>query len=416
MAEPLLTRGIPQTDSSTITPIHAPRRTGAAGGGRAGSDGALRIAMLAPPWIAVPPPGYGGVEAVIASLTDELVRHGHNVTLFAAPGSRSAAYVHALLDRGHPDEIERALYEVDHVARAFEAIDRAASDGWPFDVVHDHCGFTAFAMADRLATPLVHTLHGPFTSETAAFYAHHATKAPVVAISRAQLAAAPTGLRVAGVVPNPIVADDWPLVSDKQPYLLWVGRMTPEKGPHCAIRAARLAGMPLVLAGPVQPGQHAFFAREIEPEIDGRQVRYVGEIAGERKRRLFSRARALLMPIRWPEPFGMVMLEAMVCGTPVIAFPEGAARELVIPQETGMLVADECEMARACQRVGAIDPVGCRQSIVRRCDVRMVANLYERVYRQVCAQSGRGNGHLGDHRRRVDDPGLDAAPTAATGG
>lgn len=361
---------------------HRPQVNGRWGKGE-GSPRTLRIAMLAPPWIPVPPPGYGGIEAVVDAITRELVHRGHEVTLLAAPGSHSEAEVVELLDHPHPDGIERALFEADHVARAFALIDKASRHGRPYDVVHDHCGFTAFAMADRLSTPVVHTLHGPFTAETAAFYAHHAEKAQVVAISRAQLAQAPDGLRVAGVVPNPIDARQWPLVEDKDGYLLWVGRVTAEKGPHRAIAAARLAQMPLVLAGPVQPGQERFFEHEVAPHIDGEQIRYVGEVAGADKVRLFSRARALLMPIRWPEPFGMVMLEAMVCGTPVIAFPEGSARELVIPGETGFLVDGEEEMADACEVTGRIDAARCRRTIVERCDVAAVAAAYEDVYRRV---------------------------------
>jgi glycosyltransferase involved in cell wall biosynthesis len=355
---------------------------------RSGAAGPLRIAMLAPPWIPVPPPGYGGIEAVVDQITRELVRRGHQVTLFAAPGSRSAAEVVELLERNHPDEIERALYEADHVARAFAAIDRAGRHGRPYDVVHDHCGFTAFAMADRLSTPLVHTLHGPFTPETTAFYAHHAAKAQVVAISRAQLAQAPPGLQVAGVVPNPIEAARWPLVVQKHGYLLWVGRMTVEKGPHRAIAAARRARMPLLLAGPVQPGQERFFEDQVAPHIDGERVRYLGEVGGEHKTRLFSHASALLMPIRWAEPFGMVMLEAMVCGTPVIAFPEGAASELVIQGKTGFLVADEEQMAAAARRVSEIDPRRCRAAVLRRFEVSVVTAADEEVYRRVKLDAG----------------------------
>jgi hypothetical protein len=146
---------------------------------------ALRIAMLAPPWISVPPPGYGGVESVVSVLTEALVERGHDVTLFCAPGSESSATVTTLLRESHPDEIERALYEADHVSRAFAEIDSRRP---PFDVVHDHCGFTALAMADRLTTPMVHTVHGPFTGPTGDFYAHHGHKAGLVGISRAQLA------------------------------------------------------------------------------------------------------------------------------------------------------------------------------------------------------------------------------------
>src|SRR5580693_3355778 len=306
----------------------------------------LRVAMLAPPWIPVPAPGYGGVESVVSSLTEALVGLGHEVTLFCAPGSVSGASVVTLLEESHPHEIERSLYEVDHVGRAFDMIDSSAGRE-RFDVIHDHCGFTGLAMANRIDTPLVHTLHGPFTADTAAFYAHHGHKGTLVGISRAQLASAPSGLEPLGPIPNPIDLRAWPAQARKGDYLLWIGRMSPEKGPHRAIAAARSIDVPLVLAGVIQPGQQAFFDREVAPHIDGTNVSFIGEIGGSTKQALFARARGLLMPIRWDEPFGMVMLEALASGTPVIAFPEGAARELVVDGKTGFLVADERAMADA---------------------------------------------------------------------
>lgn len=342
----------------------------------------LRVAMLAPPWIPVPSPGYGGVESVVSVLTEALVRRGHAVTLFCAPGSRSSARVVPLLEESHPDEIERSLYEADHVARAFENVDLAAYDQ-RFDVVHDHCGFTALAMADRIDTPIVHTLHGQFTAGTAAFYARHGHKAALVGISHAQLASGPAGLHPVGVIPNPIDARVWPLREHKDDYLLWIGRMTAEKGPHRAIAAARIAGMPLVLAGVIQPGQQAFFDREIAPHVDGEHVRFVGEVGGSVKRSLFAGARALLMPIRWEEPFGMVMVEALACGTPVIAFPEGAARELVLDGLTGFLVEDEQAMGAAVGQLPHIAARDCRAWVAEHCDVDVVAAAYESAYRSV---------------------------------
>lgn len=348
--------------------------------------GPLRVAMLAPPWITVPPPGYGGVESVVSALTEALVRRGHAVTLFCAPGSRSSGKVVTLLDAPHPDEIERSLYEVDHVVRAFDEIERAAG-GARFDVIHDHCGFTALALADRIATPCVHTLHGPFTTSTAAFYARHGHKAALVGVSRAQLDSAPRGVEAICAIPNPIDLAAWTFEKRKQDYLLWVGRMTPEKGPHRAIAAARIAGAPLVLAGIIQPGQQAFFDREIAPHIDGDRVRFVGEVGGATKHALFGNARALLMPISWNEPFGMVMVEALVCGTPVIAFAEGAARELVIDGETGFLVDDEQQMGDAVKRLHGIAPSACRQWVDEHCAVDVVAAAYEQTYRTVAHQA-----------------------------
>src|SRR5665213_3112535 len=340
----------------------------------------MRIAMLAPPWIPIPAPAYGGIEEVIELLCEALVARGHQVTLFAAPGSRSAARVRSPLEAAHPDEIGSSLCESDHVGCAWDEIDRAAELGQAFDVVHDHSGFTALAMADRVSAPVIHTVHGPFDRKTERFYLRHGHKARLVAISRSQAASAPSGVRVVDVVPNPIVVDRWPLRVQKQDYLLWVGRMDPIKGPHRAIEAARLAGRALVLAGPVQPGQEDYFRELVEPHIDGRMVRYIGEVRGTAKLELFANAAGLLMPVRWREPFGMVMVEALACGTPVIAFPEGAAAEIVIDGENGMLVGDEAEMAGAVKRLGSIDPDRCRASVAGRYDVSVTVAGYEHVY------------------------------------
>jgi glycosyltransferase involved in cell wall biosynthesis len=346
----------------------------------------LRIAMLAPPWIAVPPPAYGGIESVVALLCDELVRRGHDVTLFAAPGSRSLARVHALLESPHPDTIGSALHESDHVAAAWDEIERAAAAACPFDLLHDHSGFTALAMAARLALPVVHTLHGPLSDETARFYRRHAHKATLVALSESQLRHAPSEVSAAAIVPNPIAVEDWPPGRKKEGYLLWMGRFDPVKGAHRAIAAARRCGRRLLLAGPVQTGQREYFRQQVEPHLDGERIVYLGEVGGERRKELFAGASGFLMPIRWPEPFGMVMIEALACGTPVIAFPEGAAREIVIDGENGFHAVDEREMAALAGRLQEIDPERCRRSVASRYDVATVAERYEAVYRWALAR------------------------------
>jgi glycosyltransferase involved in cell wall biosynthesis len=348
----------------------------------------LHIAMLAPPWIPIPPPGYGGIEFVVALLTDALVEHGHDVELFCAPGSSSTGTVHPLLESAHPESIERSLFEADHVARAFAAIDEAAQNDAPFDVVHDHCGFTPLAMADRLDAPLVHTVHGPFDEDTKPYYARHGRKGSVVCISHAQAGYAPEEADVDGVVHNPIDVDSWPVGLHKQDYLLWLGRFVPEKGPQRAIQVAKETGRPLVLAGVVQPRHERFFATEIQPHIDGEQIGYVGEVGGARKQRLFADAFAFLMPIAWPEPFGMVIVEALAAGTPVLAFGHGAAPEIVEHGETGFLVEDQHEMAAMVAKCSEIDPMRCRRGAERFAPER-VALGYEAVYRQALEHRGR---------------------------
>ena len=358
------------------------------------------VALIAPPWIPIPPPAYGGIEQVVRLLAAGLVDAGHRVTLFAPPGSRSPAEVRSPLSAPHPDEIQFSMWEVDHVARCFDAIDAAAADGDPFDVVHDHTGFAALAMANRIATPLVHTLHGPFEPDLFQFYAVHGAKGQLVAISRAQRDAAPEDLRRdIAVVHNPLSVEEWPFAEDAGDYLLWIARMNDDKGPQRAVAVARAANMPLVLAGPVHPGQEEFFAREVEPHVDGDAVRYVGEVGDDGKRELYSNAKALLMPIRWAEPFGMVMVEALACGTPVIAFPEGAAAEVVIDGETGFLADDEQAMARAVERLDEIDRGRCRASVRERFDVASIVAGYERVYERAREGGGRFS-----RRRAVSAP------------
>jgi glycosyltransferase involved in cell wall biosynthesis len=362
----------------------------------------LRVAMLAPPWIPVPAPAYGGIEEVVRLLCEGLVVRGHAVTLFAPPGSSSAAHVHPPLDAAHPQEIQSVRVETDHVARAFAAIN--AGD---FDVVHDHTGYVALAMADRLGVPLVHTLHGPFDADACTFYAAHGRKAVLVALSAFQRDAAPAEAGVPEVVPNPLAVDEWPFAAEKEDFVLWIGRMSPDKGPQRAIDAARRAGVPIVLAGPVQPGQEEFFAAEVEPHIDGDAVRYAGEADSEAKRDLYRRARGLLMPIRWPEPFGLVMVEAMACGTPVVAFREGSVPEVVREGETGFVVDDEAAMAEAIGRLDQLDPARCREVTAERFGVDAVVERYEAVYRR--AASGSAQLGLGVRDLATPQPGVGAA-------
>src|SRR3954447_22765074 len=218
------------------SPDHGARPAGISGVQARRGPRMSHVALIAPPWIPIPPPAYGGIEQVVRLLAAGLVDAGHRVTLFAPPGSRSPAEVRSPLSAPHPGEIQFSMWEVDHVARCFDAIDAAAADGAPFDVVHDHTGCAALAMANRLATPLVHTLHGPFEPDLFQFYAVHGGKGQLVAISEAQRAAAPEHLRHdIAVVHNPRAVEEWPFAEDAGNYLLWIARMNDDKGPQRAV-------------------------------------------------------------------------------------------------------------------------------------------------------------------------------------
>ncbi len=341
----------------------------------------LRIAMLAPPWIPVPAPDYGGIEEVVRLLTQGLVSRGHDVTLFAAPGSVSNAAVVEVLEEAQPDNIEDSLIEATYAGAVFDRLDAARRAGRPFDVVHDHSPAVALAMADGTPEPFVHTLHGPFADNRLELYRSQGHKATLVAISEAQQALAPEDVRCRFVVPNPIDLDEWPYSDAPGDGLIFVGRMDPDKGPDRAIAAAKLAGKKLTLAGPIQPDCEEYFKTEVEPLLDGQQIRFIGSVGGAEKHELFATASALLMPIEWDEPFGLVMVEAHAVGTPVIAFRRGAAAEVVLDGENGYLVDNVEEMAQAIDRISRIERQACRESVADRYSVDRVCDGYEQVYR-----------------------------------
>ena len=335
----------------------------------------MKIAMLAPPWIPIPPTTYGGIEAVVALLTEYLFALKHDVTLFASPGSKSKAKIVSSMPEAYAHRINSSLIETDHVLQALDYV----SDSGDFDVVHDHTSI-AVGLAKNCEIPVVHTMHNGHANGRGEFYTRHAKKAHLVAISEAQRKTAPYHLKIAGVVPNPIDVTEWNFRANKRPYALWVGRFDPIKGAHLAIFAARIAEMPLLLAGPIQPGQEQYFETQIKPHIDDVRVRYVGAVGGKRKKMLYSHASVLLMPITWNEPFGMVMVEALASGTPVIAFPYGAATEIVIDGVNGYQVADAAAMADAMTDLEAIDPNACYQSVVDRYSPERVAEGYIGLY------------------------------------
>ncbi|MBE0428624.1 MAG: glycosyltransferase family 4 protein [Thermoleophilia bacterium] len=337
----------------------------------------MKIAMLAPPWIKVPPSRYGGIEWVVHYLTNRLVERGHDVTLFATGGSVTEANLASAFDSEMPDRIGHTMYDVQHAANCMRRADE-------FDIIHDHTSFSVVAYASLISTPVVHTLHGPFKPDICNFYRDFRDSVWYAAISDYQRSCCPE-LRYAGTVYNPIDINGWPYLPSgaKEDYLLAFGRLCVDKGFHTAIEVARRTGSRLIIAGAVQPSNRDYYETVIKPQVDGDQISFLGEVSVTEKWNLFSRARAFLFPIEWPEPFGLVMIEAMATGTPVIAFPEGSVPEVVEDGVTGFTVRTVNEMVAALGRLDQLDSRIIRQRVQERFSVNKCADGYEHIYEKV---------------------------------
>lgn len=341
------------------------------------NDRPLRVAMVAPPWFELPPRGYGGIEAMCADLTDALVARGHDVTLIAA--GRNGTRAHRMLrtyDMPQGRRLGEPLPEVLHSAAAARFL-----DDLDVDVIHDHT-LAGPLLARGHRAPTVVTTHGPLDGEPGEYYRHLGDSVHLVAISRSQRGQAPD-LNWAGTVHNALRAGDFPYRRDKEDWVFFLGRCTPDKGMHLAIDAAVAAGREIKLAAKCsEPSEHAYFEAEIKPRL-GPGVEWLGEVAGDRKKQLLARARCLLFPLQWEEPFGMVMIEAMVCGTPVVTLRRGSVPEVVVDGVTGLVRDDADELPEAIEAVGALDPRDCRDHVVDHFQPETMAAGYEAVYRKV---------------------------------
>jgi len=338
----------------------------------------LRIGMVAPPWFSVPPSGYGGTEAVVAALTDQLAARGHEVTLVAAgaPGTQAARHVSTYPEPPSHLLGASALPEVTHAAATAAALAELE-----LDVVHDH-SLAGPLLAVGRETPTVVTMHGPVGGENGEYFARLGRTVDIVAISHAQRRQAP-GLNWVGTVHNAIDLASFPFQERKDDELLWIGRFSPDKGAHLAIDAARAAGRRIVLAGKLnEPAERAYFDDAVRPRL-GPDAEYVGEADAALKRELFARAACLVFPIQWEEPFGMVMIEAMACGTPVVATRRGSVPEVVDDGRTGVIVDDVAELPAAIARAGELDPAACRAHVAEHFDLPVMAAGYERIYRML---------------------------------
>ena len=359
----------------------------------------MRIAQIAPPWIPIHPKQYGGTENVIYHLVEEQVAQGHDVTLIAPGDSKTSAklvsfYPKSLLESGVPWTMHlKAFY---HLQKAVDYIKEQR-----FDIVHTHLSSSSdmylFPLTAHLGTPHVTTLHSVFpfdrdarsnrTGDADSFYMEWAPFLPMVAISESARQNVPYPLNFVGVVHHGLYLQDFqPVKRRRGENFVWLGRFMPEKGAHLAIEAAKQAQVPLVLAGVIDRHSRIsmdYFEQVIKPQIGKDQITYMGPVNMRQKNNLFGRARGFLNPIEWEEPFGMVMIESMAMGCPVISFARGAASEIITNGETGFLVDSVDEMVSAIAMIDKIDRGAVRTYIEQNFSSQAMAKNYVVIYKKV---------------------------------
>src|SRR3989449_6337887 len=337
----------------------------------------LKVAGLAPTWFAVPPIGYGGIEWVVALLADGLVDAGHDVTLFASGDSHTKAELAAVFPEAPSRQIGRTFWELKHALSCYARDDE-------FEVINDHTGMLGAALGATTSTPVVHTVHGPLDGGPGQIYEKISRVAPqvgLISISMNQRKPKPDLNWIANC-PNALDFSVYPVKPHRGEYLLFLGRMSPDKGAHRAVAVAMETGTPLKLAGKRrEPKERRYFEEFVEPHL-GDGIEYLGEVTHGEKVELLEGARATLFPIEWEEPFGLVMIESMACGTPVIATRFGAVPEVIEHGRSGIIVDDYRIIPAALEEADALDPVDLRRYAEERFSPERMVGDYLRAYRE----------------------------------
>ena len=352
----------------------------------------MRIAQVSPLWEQVPPPAYGGTELVVSLLTEELVKRGHDVTLFASGDSTTSAKLESV----HPRALrldtsvkDPNIYDMLNMSQVYENADQ-------FDIIHSHVGCVALPYAGLVKTPTVHTLHGIFTSDNEKLFTH-VRKQPFVSISNSQRNTN-LGLNYVSTIYNGIDPRTYSFYPQPEhlPYLAFLGRMSPEKGAHLAIEIAKRSGWHLKMAGKVDAVDLEYFETKILPHIGGSQIEFLGEANHHQKSILMGGAVATLFPITWREPFGLVMIESMVTGTPVIAMNLGSAPEVIADGVSGFLCQTVPECIDAITLAAQLDRRTCRDHVLMNFTAKRMADGYEAVYQKILSEKYSRNGQKRD--------------------
>lgn len=356
----------------------------------------LRIAQVAPLWESVPPQQYGGIESVVSVLTEGLVQRGHHVTLFAVGESQTDAELNAsclnpLRAGGREDDYP--YFEAYQLSQVFDQQNR-------FDIIHFHDKCASLPLSQCFHTPTVHTLHYPFTDSNHSLF-EHCPQLPVINISEAQKQTMPH-LNYIDTIHNCIDLSRYPFVAQYQtpPYIAFVGRMAPEKGPQFAIAIAQHAGLPLKMAGKIDPSEQDFFNHQIKPHIDGHHIQYLGEVNHAQKADLLAKAAITVFPIIWEEPFGLVMLESMACGTPVIGMNCGAVPEVIADGTSGFICSTINEFVEKIPAALQLNRADCRHHVETLFHPTQMVAQYEQAYRQIMGQVPSQNNLLTFQRQR----------------
>lgn len=340
----------------------------------------MRIAQVAPLAESVPPKLYGGTERVVAWLTEGLVERGHDVTLFATGDSSTRANLVPVWPRA----VRLGKPRCDPLTAEAAALELLAQRAGQFDVIHCHGNWLHLPLLSRLGVPFLTTLHGRLDLPELPLLIERFPDAPFVSISDSQREPLPSAKWLATVY-HGFPPDLLRPTFEPGRYLAFLGRLAPEKGPEAAIRVAQAAGMSLRIAAKLPRGEQRFFGERIEPKIDGEQTQLVGEVNERTKERFLADAAALLFPIDWPEPFGLVMIEAMACGTPVVAFRRGSVSEVIEHGVSGFIVDNEAEAVDAVKRIGTLDRRLVRKAFESRFTAAQMVSGYLKCYQALAA-------------------------------
>ena len=367
----------------------------------------LKIAQISTPFISVPPKGYGGIELVVANLTEGLVRRGHEVTLFAPGGSKTSAKLispfQKVLDKRGMEELFSPLaiklfwlHSLPSLYHAVVGFEKAEE----FDIIHNHFHYLGLILSSLVKTPTVHTYHGDFSS---------AVKSPIeklvlekykesnwTAISESQKRNSPVKLKFIDVIYHGLPVEDFEFSYKSGDYLMWLGRITPRKGLSQAIEVAKRLGKKLIIAGVVNPRDNDYFEKKIRLCIDGKLIKFVGALNHTAKVKYLKKAFVLLYPVSWEEPFGLVMTEAMATGTPVVGFKNGAVPEVVRDGVTGFIIDSKKGVKGLVEAVKKMEQwssktmeqcrYACRKHVEENFSIKKMVEGYEGVYEQILKQ------------------------------